>query len=645
MDFGHGTISEGEQASSIGAAMPLARDRTGKLPAGAHGSIILGFATLSHSNLKSYAKIEAAQGHNTRALETPNARKDAPAPIELLDEKSGTFVERVKAILREHGQPAQDGKPARPVMPRKGGTIACEDVYGASPEYWNRNGDWKLKPVEEVRNDPVVQAALALARKKHGPRLVSCSLHLDEESPHIHIVSVPLVRRAHAKRGKKPKGTPRDADGNFLDPRPLVEKWSLDVSSIRGLSSQLEKNHDEWAEVCNSFGLVRGARGSDMTKEQRRARRNRQTGRSSKAEMEARQERERLHEEAERSRSREADYEAEAEAKAAAAETDRAVARQERQEAEALAVRARAQEAENDQIRSDLRDREAKLKSREEELGRRAAALSREAGIHNDQVRLIARALTIPDTVHFREVNGGIELDGDLDERDREAVGGSWDWLTGGLVHLARHLIGLRDREATATERLRKANAELEAASAAKERLGEDRLAFRMEAGAHRMRIGILQKVLDPAATTQLVMKDGKLTVLGLSEDDMIRVDQGPGWFRAAFGGFVKKLYELGKGQAEVRAREKAIGLREADVAKLEDERTSLADQRVKFEKKQSAWSSTLDRARAFQIAWDGIPPDERAPEIADAIEKAKGLTTDDLPPGFNLPGRGGQSR
>lgn len=637
MDFGQGSNTGGEQTSSMGAAAPIARDRSGRLPVGANGRKILGFVTLSHSNLKSWAKVEAAQGHNTRRLETPNARKDAPAPIELLEEKSGSYVGRVKAILVEHGVP---------VKIRKGGTIACEDVYGASPEYWNRDGSWRLKPVEEIQNDPVVQAALALARRKHGPRLVSCSLHLDEESPHIHVISVPLVERAHSKRGRKPKGTPRDENGKALeDSRPKVTKWSLDVSSIRGRSSDLEKNHDEWAEVCEPFDLVRGAKGSAMTQEQRRARRNRQTGRSSKAEMEARQERERLHEEAERSRASGEDYEKAAEAKARAAEADRAAARQEREEAEATAARARAQEAENERIRGELDERVAKLRRSETEVEEQAASLEREATLHNDQMRLISKALdpANPFELHYRHER--VEVEGGLDEQDENASRGSWGWLTGGLAHLAQLLAGLRDREAAATERLQNADAQLGAAGASREKLEEDRLAFRMEVGAHRLRMGILEKVLNPAATIQLTMKGGKVSALGLSDDDNTRLEQGPDWFRAAFEGFITRLHGLAKSQADVWARERAVALREDAVAKLEDDKARLVDQRTEFEKEQSAWRRTLNLANAFQRDWQAIAPDGRSPAINDAIAKAGRLTMEDLPPGYNLPGQGGLDR
>lgn len=627
MDFSRGSISGDEQTSSIGAAAPVARDRSGRLPAGANGRRILGFVTLSHSNLKSWAKVETAQGHNTRKLETPNARRDAPAPVELLEEKSGSYVSRVKAVLVDHGVP---------VKIRKGGSIACEDVYGASPEYWNRDGSWREKSAEEIKADPVVQAALALARRKHGRRLVSCSLHLDEESPHIHVISVPLRERAHSKRGRKPKGTPRYENGKPLeDSRPKVTKWSLDVSSIRGRSSDLEKNHDEWAEACKLFELIRGAKGSDMTEEERRARRNRQTGRSSKAEMEARQERERLHEEAERSREQTHSYEEEAKSKAEAAAADRIAAKQERDEAEAMAARARAQEEENERIRGELNDRDAKLKMRENRVEEQAASLARETALRNDQMRLISKALDPENSFELYERNGRAEVEGVMDAQDVNASHRSWDWLTGGIVQFAKLLTGLREREVAAMERSQKADAKLEAARADREKLRADRLAARMAEGADRLRMGILEKVISPTATNRLMMKDGKVTVLDLSESDSSLLEQGPAWFRAAFDGFVRKLYSLAKGQADVRAREDAV-------AKLEAEKAILVDQRTELEREQSAWRATLVRAKAFQTAWERISPEERAPAIEEALNKAGGLTTDDLPPGYTLPGKGG---
>lgn len=365
----------GDQESRGGCGQAVSRGSSGRLP----NSAPLGFATLSHSNLKSYAKIEAAQGHNTRARPTPNARSDAPTPVELLDNRSGPYVERVKAILAAHG------KEGRPVKPRKNGVIACEDVCGASPEYWNRGGPWQDKGIEELIQDPVIQAALALAHRKHGARLVSCSLHLDEASPHIHVVSVPLVQREHSKRGRKPKNLPRDATGRVLqDDRTKVMKWTLDASSLRGSSRDLEKNHDEWAEECRNFGLVRGVKGSEMTEEARRARRSRQTGRSSQAEASARVERERLYRSAE-------SHEAEAKKRAEETQKELKAAKLASAEADAAMERAVPLERENMQIRKKLDERERKFEKARKDA---EEAIKKKWSILRTQINLIGKLLS-----------------------------------------------------------------------------------------------------------------------------------------------------------------------------------------------------------------------------------------------------------
>lgn len=49
---------------------------------------------------------------------------------------------------------------------------------------------------------------------------------------------------------------------------------------------------------------------------------------------------------------------------------------------------------------------------------------------------------------------------------------------------------------------------------------------------------------------------------------------------------------------------------------------------------------STVDRARKFLEAWTGIPEEGRTPQVNAAVNAATGLTVEDLPPGYTLPGR-----
>jgi hypothetical protein len=246
---------------------------------------VAGYATLSHSLIKSWSTLDLAGGHNFRTIATPNVRADGHPPIELLEEMEGSYRQRAEKVLRGHRVP---------LKLHRGATLAYEDVYGASPEYWNREGDWKLRSAEDIMTDPVVLRALEVAREKHGGRLISVALHLDEDSPHIHVVALALVQGLHATRGRKPKGCALDADNKKIDPRPKTWKWSLYASKERGLSSQLAKNHSDWAERCADLGLIRGADRTKMDLEESRAHKAKQTGRSSKLEAEARKRRDEM---------------------------------------------------------------------------------------------------------------------------------------------------------------------------------------------------------------------------------------------------------------------------------------------------------------------------------------------------------------
>lgn len=246
---------------------------------------VLGYATLAHGNIKTWDQLVKAEGHNFRTIPTPNARADGHEPIELLAHVSGSYQERVEQILTDHDVPLKI---------HKGATMVTEDVYSASPEYWNRDGDWRDKSAEDIMADILVLRAVQLARKKHGRKLFSVTLHLDEETPHIHVLAVALIWREHSKRGRKPNGCTIDEKGEKIDPRPKVWKWSLYSSTVRGSGRQLSANQTEWANLVADLGVIRGADTTKMSKDERRRHKAQQTGRASKLEAEARVRREQV---------------------------------------------------------------------------------------------------------------------------------------------------------------------------------------------------------------------------------------------------------------------------------------------------------------------------------------------------------------
>lgn len=233
---------------------------------------VLGYSIIRHSNIKTHEQLDAAEAHNSRDIETPNARKDAPQPVELLTWREGSFRERAEWVRGYHNAPER---------PQKHGNLAWEDVLTASPEYWNRDGDWKQQPVEKILADPLITLAFKYAQKKFHQLLISVKVHLDEETPHVHIIALALVYGSHMPRGAKPADCLVGSDGKKLDYRRPEWKWTYYGSKVRGSRWQLARNHDEWASFCKDLGLIRGSDGGKMEAGERRERNKGYTGRAS----------------------------------------------------------------------------------------------------------------------------------------------------------------------------------------------------------------------------------------------------------------------------------------------------------------------------------------------------------------------------
>lgn len=235
---------------------------------------VLGYSIVRHRNIKTFKQLDDAEAHNDRDIETPNARDDAPEPVELLTWREGSFRERAEWVRGYYNAPEK---------PQKHGNLAWEDVFTASPEYWNRNGaDWKKQPVEEILADPLIKLAFKYAQWKYHLRLISVKVHLDEETPHIHVVALALVHGLHKVRGRKPSNSPLDAEGNKIDLREPEWKWTYYGSKVRGSPWQLARNHDDWNNFVKHLGLLRGSDGTKMGSAERRARNKGYTGRASK---------------------------------------------------------------------------------------------------------------------------------------------------------------------------------------------------------------------------------------------------------------------------------------------------------------------------------------------------------------------------
>lgn len=184
--------------------------------------------------IKTWSAMEAANVHNARTKPIAHGVPGAPEPIFLVG--TDDLVRDVKQGLR-----AADLNPDRL---RKNGVIAYEAIMTASPQFFAQGTlDERARRLEAWR---AAQVRFADQRYKH--RVVSMVLHLDEKTPHIHLVVLPLEWKI---------------DGRCPERGP---KWILDGKSISG-PGRFDQLHDDYAAAMAGFGLARGKRKSGAKNE------------------------------------------------------------------------------------------------------------------------------------------------------------------------------------------------------------------------------------------------------------------------------------------------------------------------------------------------------------------------------------------
>lgn len=180
--------------------------------------------------IKSWERMKSVQRHNARTEELPHCDPEAPEPEFL--KGSERLVEDAHRELRSRG--------LDPSALRANGVIAHEVILTASHEYFAQ-GD------EAERNRRlwhwVARAYLAAIKIWRKVTIVQMVLHLDEYTPHIHVVLMPLVKKVFGRR-------PDDG-----------ERWTLNGREITG-PGEFQRAHDEYAIEMAALGLQRGVSGS-----------------------------------------------------------------------------------------------------------------------------------------------------------------------------------------------------------------------------------------------------------------------------------------------------------------------------------------------------------------------------------------------
>lgn len=147
----------------------------------------------------------------------------------LIDYEPGQKVD-LKSVIKDR---IEDAKAS---IKRKDACVAEEVMVTTSPEYW---GDWKSQMDSKAFQDKLDKwqdATMKWFKKKYGNNVVQAELHLDETTPHIHLMIV-----------------------------PIMEKNGQNVLCAKDMFSpkELNKNQTEYAQAMEGFGLVRGQERSE----------------------------------------------------------------------------------------------------------------------------------------------------------------------------------------------------------------------------------------------------------------------------------------------------------------------------------------------------------------------------------------------
>ena len=175
----------------------------------------------------------AVNGHNRREIAVPNSDPNGDHMTLVGEGKS--IPDLVADRIAEAGVR----------KPRKDAVHAVEVMLSASPEYFRPDNPGAWGEYDPTRLDAWLARTTQFLEDRWGDRVVSVDLHLDEATPHVHAVMVPLVDKERKLRGKD----------EYRSVTTLCAKDLFDKQALRDLQT------DYHAAVADC-GLERGIKGS-----------------------------------------------------------------------------------------------------------------------------------------------------------------------------------------------------------------------------------------------------------------------------------------------------------------------------------------------------------------------------------------------
>ena len=166
--------------------------------------------------------LKTAASHDTRAFFTPNV--DPEKSVIIL--AGATHPDDVIKLTRQKIGSQKI---------RKNAVVGAEIILSASPEYFRPDNPASYGQWDESKLNLWEKASSQWLEQKLGDNILQTSLHLDEATPHIHCLWVPLN-----KQGK-------------------LSYWTTEFGGTR---DSLSKIQDSYAQAVEGLGIERGIKGS-----------------------------------------------------------------------------------------------------------------------------------------------------------------------------------------------------------------------------------------------------------------------------------------------------------------------------------------------------------------------------------------------
>ena len=195
----------------------------------------------------------SVMGHLARTRPTRNADSKRTADNQWLIGHAEMDLQReIGGYLDENG-----------IKPRSNAVIACDLVLSVSHAFFTPAGDPEATTLDARKIRAFKNAALSFVKEKFGSRIVAAVLHLDEHTPHLQAVMVPLIISEEPEQ--KPRLCARDlfSRGNLV---ALQQAWE-DALQPLGVGQRTKRSDLHHVDAKRYGGCIAAIKRADPTAE------------------------------------------------------------------------------------------------------------------------------------------------------------------------------------------------------------------------------------------------------------------------------------------------------------------------------------------------------------------------------------------